>query len=828
VAVPSSRWCVLACAVACGQGRPETISLDPPAPDRTPPTAMLVEPSPFADNVWVRDPIRLTFSEPLDPKSLTEGTMTLASSEGPVGARVTLSSDGRELTAVLDAPNLRPTRLTATVASTLTDLAGNAFEGAIWSWDVPLWQRPGGAPAGEGTGSLRPALALDRAGQVVVAWQDGAGGVSTVHASRVVGGRWKALGDALGGPAFAPRIAVDRDDRPIVIWSDGARIGAKRLAGEKWNDLGLLDPSGHEATALALALDADGRPVVAWVEDRARIQVRRWDETTWQVSSPAFDPGDTVGDFDLAIDAGGVLLAATVGPPESSDVRVVRWDSSAASWRDQTVGASLRHSGVARAGAPSLAVSSAGTIAVAWQENDGHSDNVYAATLDGDAWREWSPALDIDFDASAVAPSLKLGSDGMPVVAWSEGDAPRRRSFLARRVGTRWEVLGSLDVDRAAGSASAVVALDGGSQPVVVWDEGATGGDQSRHVQAKRFNGSPELPYGLDAPPRAPCSFPRDGEPDFPRTLTQTHCFTDVLHRTPAPGLVPYDVNSPLWSDGAYKRRFIVLPEKGTVGFTERDAWQFPVGTIFVKEFLLEPGGLPMETRFLVKRCEPGACRSSWQGYSYRWNDAGTDADLLENETDSSFKDWKLGETVHKHTYPARDECNQCHALAAGGVLGFQTRQLRRNFDYGGVVDDQLRALAHAGVFGDGFALPSPDTLPRLPRPSDPAHSLTERVRSYFHANCSHCHRQDGRWPVIDFRYDVPLVAAGEPNANICNELVPGSAATSKLFVKDSVRDSNLPPGFTGRPMPPLATLVPDLRQLPVLEAWIDGMKSCP
>jgi hypothetical protein len=221
-------------------------------------------------------------------------------------------------------------------------------------------------------------------------------------------------------------------------------------------------------------------------------------------------------------------------------------------------------------------------------------------------------------------------------------------------------------------------------------------------------------------------------------------------------------------------------------------------------------------------------CRASWQGYSYQWNDAGTEADLLENLVDSSFKEWTLGDRVHKHTYPARDECNQCHALAAGGVLGFGAAQLNRNFDYAGTVDNQIRALAHAGVFGDAFVLPPLEALPRLPRPSDAAHSTEARVRSYFHSNCSHCHRQDGRWPVIDFRYDTPLVAAGEPNANICNELVPGNAEASKLYVKDSVRESNLPPGFTGKPMPPLATLLPDTRQLPILKDWIDKMTSCP
>jgi hypothetical protein len=306
-----------------------------------------------------------------------------------------------------------------------------------------------------------------------------------------------------------------------------------------------------------------------------------------------------------------------------------------------------------------------------------------------------------------------------------------------------------------------------------------------------------------------------------------------------------------------------------------------PAGTILVKEFLFErePGNpasiYPMETRFLIKRCEPGACRAAWEGYSYQWNDAGTEATLLDNESSSVFKDWPSGQIKHRHGYPGRSECNQCHVNVAGGVLGLQTAQFNRNFDYGGVVDNQIRAMRHAGLFGgqgdggtdggsdaaspdDGSAPPldggvadasssdggvadalidgaHPDggsSVPsgwlRLPAPSDPGYTTNERIRSYFHTNCSHCHRPEGRWPVIDFLYDAKLRAETDPDSNICTELVPGDAAKSRLYIKDSAREGNLPPDMFGTPMPPLATLIADERQLVVLRNWINGMKSCP
>jgi hypothetical protein len=525
-------------------------------------------------------------------------------------------------------------------------------------------------------------------------------------------------------------------------------------------------------------------------------------------------------------------LAAAIARATSSDVVVARWQDGAATW--ELLGAPLDRSIDHAATRPSLAVRE-GRIAVAWQEHDGSSDNVYAARYDssGAAWQLWGQALDFDIDAPAVAPSLKLAGDGTPLVAWSDGESATARAYVARWTGGRWEVMGRMSADPAGASKGVALAADDAADPVVVWEEGVSSGAASR-LSAKRYNGSPELPFGLPQLHPSPCAFPKDGELGFPETLTQTRCFTDVRARTPAAGLIPYDINSPLWSDGAKKRRFLVLPAATTVGFTDKEAWVMPVGTILVKEFLLErePGKpqtvFPIETRFLVKRCEPGMCRSSWQGYSYQWDDAGTEARLLTNESDSVFKDWSIAGRVHKHGYPARDECNQCHALAAGGVLGLQTAQFNRNFDYGGVPDNQLRTLSHIGLFGSSFATTPIDALPRFPTPNDASYTTTERVRSYFHSNCSHCHRSDGRWPVVDFRYDTPLVAATEPNANICNELVPGNAEKSNLFIKDTVRESNLPPGFVGKPMPPVATLLPDTRQIPVLKAWIDGMKSCP
>jgi hypothetical protein len=120
----------------------------------------------------------------------------------------------------------------------------------------------------------------------------------------------------------------------------------------------------------------------------------------------------------------------------------------------------------------------------------------------------------------------------------------------------------------------------------------------------------------------------------LPATLTDTGCFANVATQTPDPGLVPYEVNAELWSDGTVKDRWFVLPEGTKIGYTDSGAWEFPDRTIFIKNFSLDEDRGPriIETRFLVK--DP----DGWHGYSYQWNDTRTEAYLLNAAVEKRFE----------------------------------------------------------------------------------------------------------------------------------------------------------------------------------------------
>ena len=76
--------------------------------------------------------------------------------------------------------------------------------------------------------------------------------------------------------------------------------------------------------------------------------------------------------------------------------------------------------------------------------------------------------------------------------------------------------------------------------------------------------------------------------PPFPRLLSETGLFASVKDLAPAPGLIPYSVNAPLWSDSAAKERFIALPGESQIQYLTDDRWNFPEGSVLVKTFLLE------------------------------------------------------------------------------------------------------------------------------------------------------------------------------------------------------------------------------------------------
>ncbi|MCA9493357.1 MAG: PQQ-dependent sugar dehydrogenase, partial [Myxococcales bacterium] len=225
---------------------------------------------------------------------------------------------------------------------------------------------------------------------------------------------------------------------------------------------------------------------------------------------------------------------------------------------------------------------------------------------------------------------------------------------------------------------------------------------------------------------------------DFPVLLSETGCVDPNDPTLPGPGLIPFEPNSKLWSDDAAKTRWMAIPDGETVTIGPDGDWDFPVGSVLMKEFQID--GHRIETRLLVRHDD-----GTWAGYAYAWDAGETDATLVEGgaTVPTTQGDWRI---------PSTAECLQCHTQAAGRTLGPRTEQLNRDLDFGGTTGNQVHTLASIGWFTDAPA-EHPDLLPALPDPSVPS-TVEGRSRSYLDGNCSHCHRPGGPGQGdLDFRY---------------------------------------------------------------------------
>lgn len=293
-----------------------------------------------------------------------------------------------------------------------------------------------------------------------------------------------------------------------------------------------------------------------------------------------------------------------------------------------------------------------------------------------------------------------------------------------------------------------------------------------------------------------------------PGKLSETVLFDDVAALTPAPGLVPYAINSPLWSDGASKQRWIAVPQGTEVAFGSDGGLEFPVGTMFVKQFDLSERRV--ETRVLVVGEE------DTYGVTYRWNELGTDADLVLEPADEA-----LTQSTSWH-FPSAGQCWSCHR-AENRVLGFTAPQLRR--------DGQLATLASRGVFSQATLANLP---PALPQPSDTTATIEQRATAYLAANCSGCHHPGASYlggaETWNAQFGVPLgdrglVGAAHHNGPVARALnlgsapliAPGEPARSLLLARMKSTNPDLR-------MPPLGRNTVDAEGVALIEAWIASM----
>jgi len=296
----------------------------------------------------------------------------------------------------------------------------------------------------------------------------------------------------------------------------------------------------------------------------------------------------------------------------------------------------------------------------------------------------------------------------------------------------------------------------------------------------------------------------------MPDLLSDAGCFASTEAKTMAAGVVSYDVNSPLWSDGAAKRRHFAIPDGTMITADAQGDLHFPNGSVLIKHFL--DGERYLETRLLTQR------QNTWQGFSYEWMEDGTDARLLSQSKYIESENFQ-------HYLPSSNECQVCHTSAAGQSLGLEALQLNREHAYAisGRSENQLTALAQAGFIAEDLSR----DFGALVSLADDTESIASRARSYLHSNCSGCHRPEGV-AGVDMRFTTALAQTGMCDTVPANGdfaidgariIAPGNSEASVLLHRMRIAGS-------GR-MPPLATDVEDSEATEVIAQWINSLTSC-
>lgn len=353
--------------------------------------------------------------------------------------------------------------------------------------------------------------------------------------------------------------------------------------------------------------------------------------------------------------------------------------------------------------------------------------------------------------------------------------------------------------------------------------------------------------------PRTALDFPDE----FPQQLSDWHLLEPkggrlVLNH----GVVPYDLNSPLFSDYAHKLRAVLVPPGTTIRYG-RDGFDFPVGTVITKTFYYPrvPGDHDspaavgkvdatsqgeslkladvrlLETRLLVKT------PSGWEALPYVWDAEQKEATLaLAGDAFQLELVSNGGREPFTYLVPDANQCAGCHALdhRSGQIepIGIRARHLNKDYQDAAGTQNQLQHWQRIGLL---TGAEQPRNAPRNARWDQADGSSVEaRARAYLDVNCGHCHRPLGAantsGMLLNAEETDPArlgvckipVATGRGSGTALFDIVPGAPDESILVHRMASTEPDVA-------MPEVGRSLVHREGLQLIRDWIGSMRgSCP
>ncbi len=320
-------------------------------------------------------------------------------------------------------------------------------------------------------------------------------------------------------------------------------------------------------------------------------------------------------------------------------------------------------------------------------------------------------------------------------------------------------------------------------------------------------------------------------------------------------GVIPYDLNTPLFSDYALKLRTVWMPAGTSAAYTEDRELDFPVGTVISKTFhyqkadgfdaghfevvradrastLNAAGVLDLDEYVLIETRLLVRYREGWKALPYVWNAEQTDAAL---EVAGDYRELELvgagSREAVNYIVPDANQCAGCHTPDHSAKelrpLGPKAWQLNRPYVYWGDAATQLEHWSDQGYLR-GLAT-TPPTGARWSEPADA--TLEQRAKAYLDANCAHCHNAAGAADTsalhlnieapVDRHYGVckTPVAVGRGSGDRTYDIYPGRPQESIVIFRMQHSDPAIA-------MPELGRGVVHTEGVALISAWISAMNG--
>lgn len=297
--------------------------------------------------------------------------------------------------------------------------------------------------------------------------------------------------------------------------------------------------------------------------------------------------------------------------------------------------------------------------------------------------------------------------------------------------------------------------------------------------------------------------------------------------------VIPYEPIASLFTDYAFKKRFVWMPENTHASINENDpdaTLDFPEHTFLIKNFYYpadfskpEANRRIIETRILFKR------EGKWEAFPYKWNNDQTDAELktIGGIVPVKFTNEKHEEMAFNYAIPNKNQCKSCHYRNnTFSPIGPKPKQLNHEMAYKEGNMNQLEKWVSLGKLKTIAVL---DSLPSMVNPMDVKQPLALRARSYLDTNCGHCHSSYGPAATsglyLNFEEDRPFhlgvqkspVAAGIGAGTFKFDVNPKKGKESII----TYRMNSVHPGIM---MPEIGRVTIHKEGVQLIEDWINAL----